>query len=123
MTLAEVGLILTAGGAVLGAVFLAVRERLKPRLDAAQVESIVVNSDAIKQDIAKKAALSNAKRDLRLLKLEVWGFEEVMPWGRDVVTKFDQQARLLQEMAAALDRILPDIRLTPFPEMPPPTVE
>lgn len=120
MSITEWSLLATTAVAVIGAILLGIRERRKPVIDAATAESIVVNSEAIKQEIKRQGDLSNARRDLRLLALEKWGFEDVRPWGRDVVTKFDTQNELVRELATALGRTVPEVRLAPFPEMPPP---
>lgn len=121
MSPTEYLLIATTVVTAIGALSLAIRERRKPELDAAQVENAMVNSESIKSEIKKQSDLSNARRDLRLLALEKWGFDEVRPWGRDVVTKFDLLSDLLRaELWAQGHKEMPDIHLTPFPEMPPP---
>jgi hypothetical protein len=121
VTITEYVLIAAAVIPAIGALTLAIRERRKPELDAAQIESAIVNSESIKQEIKNKSDLSNARRDIRLLALEKWGFEEVRPWGRDVVVKFDLMADLLRaELWSQGHKEMPDIHLTPFPEMPPP---
>ncbi|MCG5431259.1 hypothetical protein LV457_03010 [Mycobacterium sp. MYCO198283] len=113
MTWSEAALIITAVASVVGAVWVIVRERRKPTLDLA-------NSDQIKAQVKKISDETNARRDLRVLQLENWAFEKVRPWGRDAVTKFDQQGDLLRELAKAVGREVPVIHLDPFPEMPPP---
>jgi hypothetical protein len=121
MSITEYILVVTTVTAALGALSLAIRERRKPELDAATAENAIVNSESVKQEIKKQSDLSNARRDLRLLALERWGFDEVRPWGRDVVTKFDLLSDLLRaELWAQGHKDMPDVHLTPFPEMPPP---
>lgn len=120
MSVTEWILIATTITAAVGAFSLAIRERRKPELDAAQAASAVVNSESIKQEIKKQSDLSNARRDIRLLALEQWGFDQVRPWGRDVVTKFDLIADLLKAELWEQGKAMPEIHLAPFPEMPPP---
>jgi hypothetical protein len=52
--------------------------------------------------------------------LERWGFDEIRPWGRDTVQKFDTMSDILKAELWARGKEMPDIRLFPFPEMPPP---
>lgn len=120
MALSEIVLVGTTLLAVATAIATIVRDRRKPELDAAQAEHALVNSDAVKAEIKRQSDVSNARRDLRLLDIENWAFDKVRPWGRDVVTKFDQQGDLLRKMATALGQTVPEIHLEPFPEMPPP---
>lgn len=112
-TLAEMGLIVTTVVTVVGAIAVIVRDRRKPQLDLA-------NRDQVQSVVKEYADKSNARRDLRLLQIENWAFNQVRPWGRDTVVKFDQQSDLVQELARALGRNVDRIHLDPFPEMPPP---
>lgn len=115
MTLTEAALLTTTLLAVLGGVWAIIRERNKPRLDLA-------NSDQVRSVVKEYADKSNARRDLRLLQIDNWAFNQVMPWGRDAVVKFDKQGDQLEELAHDLGRHVERIHLAPFPEMPPPLV-
>lgn len=112
-TLAEVGLIATTLVTVIGAIAVIVRDRRKPQLDMA-------NRDQVQSVVKEYADKSNARRDLRLLQVENWAFNEVRPWGRDTVLKFDMQGDQVQDLARALGRTVERIHLEPFPEMPAP---
>lgn len=119
MQISEIVLVSTTMLAVGTAIAAIVRDRRKPQLDAAQAETALVNSDAIKAEIKRQSDVSNARRDLRLLDLENWAFEKVRPWGREAVTRFDQQSDVVSELAQALGRTVVPVHLPPFPEMPP----
>ncbi len=99
--------------AIIGAAAAIIRDRRKPQLDLA-------NRDQVQSVVKEYADKSNARRDLRLLQIENWAFNQVRPWGRDTVVKFDRQSDLLHDMAAKLQIEVPVIHLLEFPEMPPP---
>lgn len=100
-------------GAILIAVFAWIQNRRKPKLDEATTENI-------RQTVKKQADENNARRDRRLLDLEKWGFERVMPWGRTAVAVVDKMCDLIREDRATLGLEMPEIYLPPFPDMPPP---
>lgn len=125
MQLNEIVYILTTIGAIGVAVAAIIRDRRKPALDSAQAENTLVNSESVKATIREMTDQANAKRDqanamrdLHLLQLEDWAFEEVRPWGREVVRKYDKQNDMLRELGARLDVDVPEDHLPPFPEMP-----
>jgi hypothetical protein len=113
MSLTEITLLLTTLVAVMGGVWAIIRERNKPRLEGA-------TTDQVKSVVKEYADKSNARRDLRLLQIDNWAFNQVMPWGRDAVVKFDKQGDQVEELAEALGRHVDRIHLSPFPEMPAP---
>jgi hypothetical protein len=113
MSLTEGALLTTTLLAVIGGIWAIIRERNKPRLDLA-------NSDQVRSVVKEYADKSNARRDLRLLQIDNWAFNQVMPWGRSVVAKFDRQGDQLQELANAQGVEVERVHLDPFPEMPPP---
>lgn len=125
MQLNEAIYILTTVTVLIGAAAAIIRERRKPQLDAAQAENALVNSESVKATIKqmtdKANAMrdqANAMRDLHMLALEDWAFEEVRPWGREVVVKYDKQNDLLRELGKRVDVDVPEDHLPPFPEMP-----
>jgi hypothetical protein len=113
MSITEICLLGTTLVAVVGGPWAIIRERNKPHLD-------LVNADQVKSVVKKYADESNARRDLRLLQIDNWAFNQVMPWGRSVVAKFDRQGDQLLELAKAQGVEVERIHLDPFPEMPPP---
>lgn len=120
MTWAEIGLAATTLVTVTGAVTAIIRDRRKPQLD--QVNSDLVRAQVRKMtdEVNAERDLKNARRDLRMLRLDTWAFDKVLPWGRDAVIKFDKQSDLVHELASALGREVESIHLDPFPEPPPP---
>jgi hypothetical protein len=113
MSLTEISLLVTTLVAIMGGIWAIFRERNKPRLEGA-------TTDQVRSVVKEYADKSNARRDLRLLQIDNWAFNQVMPWGRDAVVKFDKQGDQVQDLATALGRQVERIHLAPFPEMPPP---
>jgi hypothetical protein len=113
MTLIEFGLLVTPALAIVGAAAAIIRDRRKPAIDSATAKQI----ESVARDYSNKF---NAQRDLRQLQVENWAFNQVMPWGRTTVAKFDKQGDQVRELARALGREVEPIHLDPFPEMPPP---
>jgi hypothetical protein len=113
MQLTELVLVATTTVAIVGGVAAVIRERYKPRIDLA-------NSDQVRAQVRKFSEEFNARRDLRQLQVENWAFNQVRPWGRDVVQKFDKQSDLLHGLAARIGVEVPAIHLDAFPEIPPP---
>lgn len=97
-----------------------VRDRRKPQLDDAQAEHVLVNSSSVKATIKKMADDSNMARDRRIIDLEDYLFNQVRPWARDVVVKFDMVSDLLRAELWTRTKDMPDIHIKPFPEMPEP---
>lgn len=123
MTWAEFGMLATALVAIVGAAAAIIRDRRKPQLD--QVNSDLVRTEVRKMndEINAERDRKNARRDLRLLQLDTWAFDKIVPWGRDAVRKFDMQGDQVEELATALGRSVDRIHLDPFPDPPPPIVE
>lgn len=113
MSLTELGLLSTTIIAIVGAAAAIIRDRRKPRVDMANVSQI----ESVVKEYANKF---NAQRDLRQLQVENWAFNQVMPWGRATVVKFDKQGDQLRDLAHKLGVEVAPIHLDPFPEMPPP---
>lgn len=131
MTLSEftpVGAALVAIIAAGSAFYQNYQNRKKPILDEAQAEAVSAQVKKTNAEINRDRDEYNARRDLELIRWQSWVFEKVRPWGRDVVTKFDQQGEQLRQALAAIARMVTEahlepfdeIHLDPFPEMPPP---
>lgn len=95
-----------------------IRERRKPALDAAQANSALVNSDAVKQQIKKMSDESNVRRDLRILDLEEWA-DAMRPWSSEVQAYYAMLVDIVKaEMWEAGHRELPGGLPTTLPAPP-----
>lgn len=117
--LAEYGPLFGSCAAVVAAVLAWLSSR-KPKLDAKQVEKLTTEIEKGQEANRQEKARADVRRDRHIVRLEKWGFERVMPWGRRAATIVDEQNELLVELAA---RAEPPIEYTPktlapFPEMP-----
>jgi hypothetical protein len=90
----------------------------KPKLDDAQVDKIKTEIEQGQEANRQDKARSDIKRDRHIVRLEQWGFERVMPWGRRAATVVDTQNALLAELASRAGIEYHPQTLAPFPEMP-----
>lgn len=118
--LTEYGPLFAALGAVIVAILAWLSSRKKPQVDVATAEKIKTEIEQGQEANRQAKARADVRRDRHIVRLEKWGFEKVMPWGRRAATIVDEQNELLVELAARSD---PPIEFTPkqlapFPEMP-----
>lgn len=102
--------------AIITAIAAIVKDRRKPDLDAAAIESTVINSAKVKAEIKSRAQQENFRRDLRILDLEEWG-EQVRPYLSQVAERDNQMLTLIREDRVRCKLPMPDI--APLPPPPP----
>lgn len=117
MQLTELAPLVGSFVALVGAC-LAYRASRKPKLDEAQVNKLKTEIDAAQETTRQEKARADVRRDRHIVRLEQWGFEKVMPWGRRAATVVDEQNVLLVELASRANIEYTPHKLAPFPEMP-----
>lgn len=115
MSITEVTLGITAAGALLTAIAALVYNRKQPVLTAAQAASELVNSDAVKLEIARSSKALNAERDLRILDVERWG-DRMRPVIVKIRERDDVMCSLIKAAYVEMKLPIPDI--PEFPELP-----
>lgn len=112
---------LIAAAAALGVAALAwLSSRKKPQVDEATAAKIKTEIEKDQEATKQEKARADVRRDRHIVRLEKWGFEKVMPWGRRAATVVDEQNELLVELAARANPPIDYVpkQLAPFPEMP-----
>lgn len=116
--LTEYGPLFAAIGAVIAA-FLAYLASRKPKtLTDTEVDKLKTEIKKGQLDNEAAKALADVRRDRHILRLEKWGVEKVMPWGRRAASVVDEQNALLVELAVRADIPYTPHKLAPFPDMP-----
>jgi hypothetical protein len=115
--LTEYGPLIAAIGAIIASVLAYLSSR-KPKIDQAQVEKIKTEIEQAQEKTRQEKAKADVRRDRHIVRLETWGFEKVMPWGRRAAVVVDEQNALLVELADRANIEYSPKHLAPFPEMP-----